>query len=50
MDNLDLVEDKAKEELKIRAERLILIEKLRSMGFSEKEIEFNFSNSTKGKK
>ncbi len=47
MNNLELIEDKTKEELKIRAQRIALIEKLRSMGFSEKEIEYNFSKSKK---
>jgi len=47
MDNFELIEDKARKELKIRTQRLALIEKLRSMGFSEKEIEYNFSKSSK---
>jgi len=47
MNDFKLIEDKTKEELKIRTQRLALIEKLRSMGFTEKEIEYNFSKSEK---
>lgn len=42
-----LLKNKTKKELEIRTQRLALIEKLRSMGFSEQEIEFNFFNSKK---
>ncbi len=47
MDNQVILKDKTKEGLKIRAQRLALIEKLRLMGFSEQEIEYNFSKSEK---
>ncbi len=47
MINKEILEEKTKEELEIRAQRLFLIEKLRSMGFTEKEIEYNFSKSKK---
>lgn len=47
MDNQDFIEGKAKEELKNRSQKLALIEKLRAMGFTEKEIEYNFSKSDK---
>ncbi len=47
MNDLELIKDKTKDELKIRTQRLALIEKLRSMGFSEEEIEYNFSKSEK---
>lgn len=42
-----IMEDKGLETMKSRAERLALIEKLRSMGFTEQEIEYNFSKSDK---
>ena len=45
MDNQDYIEEKAQEELNIKAQKLVLIEKLRAMGFSEEEIEYNFSKS-----
>lgn len=41
------MEDKGLETMKSRAERLALIEKLRAMGFTEQEIEYNFSKSDK---
>lgn len=42
-----IMEDKGLETMKSRAERLALIEKLRAMGFTEQEIEYNFSTSDK---
>lgn len=42
-----IMEDKGLETMKSRAERLALIEKLRAMGFTEQEIEYNFSKSDK---
>lgn len=42
-----IMEDKGLETMKSRAERMALIEKLRAMGFSEQEIEYNFSQSDK---
>lgn len=42
-----IMEDKGLESMKCRAERLALIEKLRAMGFTEQEIEYNFSKSDK---
>ena len=47
MKNKEEKEDKAQESMKNRAIRLSLIEKLRSMGFTEQEIEYNFSKSDK---
>ncbi len=38
---------KGLEGMKTRAEKLALIEKLRAMGFTEQEIEYNFSQSDK---
>jgi hypothetical protein len=47
MDTEKIMEDKGLEAMKIRAEKLALIEKLRNMGFTDKEIEYNFSKSDK---
>lgn len=47
MGTLDKMTGKGLEGMKIRADKLALIEKLRAMGFSEKEIEYNFSQSDK---
>lgn len=42
-----IMEEKGLESMKSRTERLALIEKLRAMGFTEQEIEYNFSKSDK---
>lgn len=47
MGTLDKMTGKGLEGMKTRADKLALIERLRAMGFSEKEIEYNFSQSDK---
>ena len=42
-----IMEEKGLEAMKTRTEKLALIEKLRGMGFTEQEIEYNFSISDK---
>lgn len=45
MENQDILEDKVKTDMKNRAQRIALKERLRAMGFSEEEIKYNFSSS-----
>lgn len=42
-----IMKEKGLEAMKTRTEKFALIEKLRAMGFSEEEIEYNFSKSDK---
>ncbi len=47
MKEQDILEEKAREELKYKAQRLAIIEKLKAMGFTEEQIAYNFSNAGK---
>ncbi len=47
MGTQEIMTGKGLEGMKTRAEKLALIEKLRALGYSEKEIEYNFSQSDK---
>lgn len=47
MEDQKKIEERNREAMKSRAEKMILIEKLRSMGFSDQEIDYNFSQSDK---
>ena len=47
MEHKEEMEEKGQEVMNNRILKLSLIEKLRAMGFTEQEIEYNFSQSNK---